>query len=379
LATQDPNGKSYLAETLGGKSKSKNPADDVVLVLNRDAAIYRTLKEGLERSYSRFPVRYEENYMALLPHLAKLKAISMYGALKGVAELHAGERRQAYETVEFLLKLPNSLKTEPTEISQLVRVSMFRIGMQPLWEGIIDHRWTAGELTSFREMLDEYDLLNDLHWVIRADRTMTLELIDVMMQNRELWNNLFEVDYEEWLKKNVTERLVHWMPDGVYHRNKLFYSRLIQEEILPGSDGTIQDVDPEEIETRMQNAEEKLRTASVLYRPTRELFPQYNKMELKFTRGQSTVQLASVACALEQYYLKEGRYPKGLEELVPDYVQRLPKDVILGGDLIYHRLSDAEYELYSVGWNGTDDGGVAEMDGEKGDWVWKVVGRGKLE
>ena len=58
--------------------------------------------------------------------------------------------------------------------------------------------------------------------------------------------------------------------------------------------------------------------------------------------------------------------------------QSLPHDVIGGQPLKYHRTDNRQFVLYSVGWNGTDDGGKVftkyssngSIDLEKGDWVW---------
>jgi hypothetical protein len=46
--------------------------------------------------------------------------------------------------------------------------------------------------------------------------------------------------------------------------------------------------------------------------------------------------------------------------------------------LKYHRTDYGQFALYSVGWNGKDDGGVVVfrknsngyVDVDKGDWVW---------
>jgi hypothetical protein len=84
-----------------------------------------------------------------------------------------------------------------------------------------------------------------------------------------------------------------------------------------------------------------------------------------------------VACALERYRLAKGKYPETLENLAPQFIDRLPLDVCSGRPLKYRLLQDGWFALYGVGWNETDDGGVAvkkqgatEDDPERGDWVW---------
>jgi hypothetical protein len=88
--------------------------------------------------------------------------------------------------------------------------------------------------------------------------------------------------------------------------------------------------------------------------------------------------LARVACALERYRLAHGQYPETLDVLAPQYIGKLPHDIINGQPLHYRRTDDGQFVLYSVGWNETDDDGTvvflksgSAVDRDKGDWVWK--------
>jgi hypothetical protein len=67
----------------------------------------------------------------------------------------------------------------------------------------------------------------------------------------------------------------------------------------------------------------------------------------------------------------KGQYPESLEALVPQYAEKLPHDIIGGQPLHYHRTADGHFVLYSVGWDGKDDGGLAGKAVEEGDWVWE--------
>jgi hypothetical protein len=70
-------------------------------------------------------------------------------------------------------------------------------------------------------------------------------------------------------------------------------------------------------------------------------------------------------------------------------MSELPHDIINGQPLHYRRTADGQFVLYSVGWNETDDGGVAIMKPDSnprdeskslvgmdyGDWVWRYPGK----
>jgi hypothetical protein len=87
---------------------------------------------------------------------------------------------------------------------------------------------------------------------------------------------------------------------------------------------------------------------------------------------------AQIVCALERYRLAHGDYPGTLDALVPQFIEKLPHDIIGGGPLHYRRASDGNFLLYSIGWNETDDGSepsppvkAGPIDYTQGDWVWQ--------
>ena len=115
--------------------------------------------------------------------------------------------------------------------------------------------------------------------------------------------------------------------------------------------------------------------------------PGVSKSVLKFALIQENVDLARVACVLERYRLAHGGYPETLSALTPQFMEKVPNDLINGQPLHYRRTEDTsiqsssapngKFVLYSVGWNEKDDGGVVgltkngRMDFQQGDWVWK--------
>ncbi len=87
--------------------------------------------------------------------------------------------------------------------------------------------------------------------------------------------------------------------------------------------------------------------------------------------------LARVACALERYRLAYGDYPGTLDALAPQFIAQVPPDLINGRPLHYRHTDGGRFLLYSVGWDGKDDGGQIGNYREdyflaqSGDWVWQ--------
>ena len=104
------------------------------------------------------------------------------------------------------------------------------------------------------------------------------------------------------------------------------------------------------------------------------LLPAYSAASEAECRATMRIELNDLAFALAAYRAEHGAYPAKLDELVPKYVKTMPKDIFNDDlDLHYTRQGDG-YLLYSVGSNGTDDGGKGDNDRKEGeDWDDLVV------
>ena len=79
------------------------------------------------------------------------------------------------------------------------------------------------------------------------------------------------------------------------------------------------------------------------------------------TRHQLLNKLHETAFYIEMYRNLNGKYPERLSDLSPDLIESPPQDVYSNDALIY-QTSGESYELYSVGPNEVDDGGVSASD-----------------
>ena len=67
--------------------------------------------------------------------------------------------------------------------------------------------------------------------------------------------------------------------------------------------------------------------------------------------------LAAVALATRLYYVENGKWPASLDELAPKYLPAVPDDPMASGKRIGYVAEEARPRIYSVGENGTDEGG----------------------
>ena len=80
-------------------------------------------------------------------------------------------------------------------------------------------------------------------------------------------------------------------------------------------------------------------------------------------------EVTDLAFALAAYRADHGAYPAKLDELVPKYVEAIPKDIFNNDADLHYTRQDNGFLLYSFGRNGIDDGGKGYGDREAGeDW-----------
>ncbi|MBI3876089.1 MAG: hypothetical protein HY300_09075 [Verrucomicrobia bacterium] len=374
----------YRAQTnFPSAPQPQSPGEDVLLAMSKFDKEMDELRTASLRPHSRFPIHYEDNFSALLPHLAVLKKFAVVARLRALAELELGHNDAAFADVQFCLRLADTMKTEPLLISSLVRIAELEIALQPIWEGLARHRWSEAQLIELDRQLASVDLLAEYQRSIRGERNLGLEGIEMMRKAPRFMAAVLD---DESGSGSGNAAFFLLTPGGWFEHNKVAIAGMYQDLLLPTVDAKTQRIDPSQMRANTLKANEMFNGFHPYRILAKLLLPALEKASEKFARMQTAVNEARIACALERYRLKRGEFPEKLDALVPDFMARVPHDIINGEPLHYRRTSDGQFVLYSVGWNMKDDGGeVAFLKSDKtgrtnglnfleGDWVWKSSG-----
>jgi len=175
----------------------------------------------------------------------------------------------------------------------------------------------------------------------------------------------------------IVTNSLRWMPSAFFYQNQLAFARMYEQLVLPLVDLTNRTVSVAAYRTSEADIKQQIKHYSPYTVQALMVFPAVGKSVMKFAMVQAQVDLARVACALERFRLARGNYPETLDALAPQFIEKLPHDIINGQPLHYRRTDDGQFVLYSVGWDEKDDGGKiiltknGTVDREKGDWVWQ--------
>jgi hypothetical protein len=363
-------------------SQPQSPAEDVLLALSKYDPAIEELREASRLSYSRFPLEYDKDDLAaiLLPHLAKLKRCSQVLQLRAIAELQNGQTEKALADVTLALQLTGKIRTEPCLISHLVRIAMLRIILQPVWEGLAEHKWSDEQLVALDAELAKLDFFPDYKLAMHCELGFQGGEMDRLRRHPEHLQDFWALGGDE--AKSSKQLLpgkitAHLIPAGWFYQNHFRCARMMMEYYIPLANVNQDTFSPDLARHCDAALTAEIKSASPFNMLERLMLPALGNAAKKFAYGQASVNLARVAIALERYRLAHDEYPEALDMLVPQFMEKLPHDIINGQPLHYRRTSDGQFVLYSVGWNETDDGGEVAfkkdgaVDINNGDWVWR--------
>lgn len=305
----------------------KSPAADVLFALSKYDSNTEELRAASRLPDSRFPLNYDAKlpYAVYLMHLAPLKQCAEVLRLRAVAELQNEQTDKAMVDVKLSLRLIDSIRNEPNWMSLQTRIDMVNLIIQPIWEGLAEHKWSDAQLAELDQKLSELDFLTDYEFAARGERAAALEAIDYMRRHRSFdllvggfksFSDLPEPTIE--VLKAIAKRVVFQLaPSSVFNQNELNFARTFQQSLLPAVN----------VEKRTVSPEMAAKFAAVVgkwdehWSPNNQLaynlLPTLGYELRKFVYAQCSVDMARVACALERYRLAHDEYPEKLDSLAP--------------------------------------------------------------
>jgi hypothetical protein len=371
--------------------QAQSPAADVLLALSKFDPAIEQLQKDSQRPESRFPVLYDidDPSEILLPHLQAIKQCGGVLNLRAIAELQNGQADQAAADVKLILRLVDSVQSEPFIITHLVRMAVMQYAIQSIYEGLAEHKWSDVQLADMDAELTKINYPGDFRFCVQAEAAAHVKVFEWIEQKRSRGRDLLDAIYDGNNNKRMppsTENLLsagfHVMPRGWFYQGELTTAEHGQAwSSVPGT-GAQPVLSPGAV-LQASNAAMAIvdgRTG-VFNFVGRLLIPELTAYAKRTAFAQESADMARIAIALERYRLANGAYPASLDALRPKYMQDVTADIITGEPLKYRQTQDGQFVLYSVGWNEKDDGGVAipakgalglvGINPDQGDWVWR--------
>ena len=327
------------------------------------AANERTLSllhEAVAIESCRYPLDFVKESGADVSWLPAVRKNAFLLSLEGLVACEQGDPNQAMASMHATLALAKSLNS-PALIHHLVHNAVQAIAYRNA-ERILNRISLSDEqLQTLSRWLETYHEGEGFRKALIGERCFGADMF--RGSSRQL------ADHVMGSVKLLTLFIVPRKILGFHDRDMLSYIDLIQDHI-----------DPTELPRQEQFAvyrsdEEGPGGSRRVGLLTRELAPALLRIFQLEMRCVAHRRVVLTALAIERFRLAEGKLPQTLSEVVPTYLDAVPKDPFDGEDLKY-RTRDVGYVVYSVGDDRSDDGGTGKDERKRnadGQTLWDVT------
>jgi hypothetical protein len=326
------------------------------------------MRELARRQDACFPVEYWDGWSASLEHCTYLRRAGLWLDFRVLALLEVGGYREAFRDTVLIFRLSEVLRRDILMIPFLEEIRLTEIFVRCINRGIRKHAWTAEELETFRQLLETVNAPERLAATLRTERAFLLTVIWPWLTNKQFFSSWSD------LRSVPGEPQPFFLIYKSFSRpgDMAFYSNLVQQDLealdAAGEKGMNTEGFPNRLEEYFAKHDSVSERHSKLV--ARAWYSRYFSAYVETARLQAHVDLARAAIALELYRMEHGEYPETLDAVRPFFPKGMPLDIATMSALCYQRKEDGSFSLWSVGWDGKDDKGMAEKSPSMGDWVW---------
>ena len=328
-----------------GQPLPQSTLKDVEQYLSLNEEALRLLHEASRLEAALYPVSLAQLKSGHHPaHWHQIRHAARCLQMEGMMHAEYQRLELAAQSIVAIIKISQSLKNEPFLRSHKIRRFISEgLGVHTLERMINSLDFTESQLSKLRTAFDQAQISNALARIVAGERGAVIELL--YRQRKVSGVTPQGVDVKSRFHK-IT---------GAHDREFLVYLRFIDrlarccEEPVVGRLSKLQSLNEQLVKVGKYSRIRNLLMQSLLEAATSDL------------QSITSMQISSVAIAIKQYQLGNARLPDRLEDLVPERLVAVPIDPLDGQPLRFKK-TDTGCVVYSVGLDGTDNGGTKRDD-----------------
>ncbi len=256
----------------------------------------------------------------------------------------AGEFEAGLQNLTTAVRLPGRIsESSATLVPLLVELAMLKIASDTIWAALQLDGWDEESLSRLEAECRRIELAANLPQTV-----IKMIAFDEAVFRAELTQNAGD-PIEAFFVENFV--LHHLVTSHAMFANPVLWDEE-QKKVLTGFDL--------QAAIRLQDRAMELRERPEIIRMfTAVTVPNIGRLGESILEVQQLYQMAVIACSLKRYDLKSGAYPESLDLLNDVVLTDLYRE---GLPLLYRRDEEDGFVLYSVGMDGSDDGGNLQKD-----------------
>lgn len=316
--------------------------------------------EAAEIEFCRYPIDLTAGWNALAPYLSEMRKAVRLLELEAVLHAENGDGQSAIRSAISGFGIVRSLAREPLTISQLVRASCQNSAISAVEQVVNRTDLTDDQLLELIECVRESERISDISRAFVGERCSGLSIFRMPEA----------VGPSALGGSGPLYRAVMALYNGVGLAEA---EAVIYLDLMDGYMKAIQ-LPLHERREAAKAVEARLQATSKAHVLLHEIMPALARVTTIEMRSTACLRAAEVGLAIQRYRLAAGALPGQLADLVPAYLETVPKDPFDGNDLRYKKL-DAGFVVYSVGEDLSDDGGKEKPRKTRGQTLpnWDVT------
>jgi hypothetical protein len=352
-------------------------AADYIAWNNQLQPNFALIREGLKRPSVRINGDYSQPFSQPMVNFVAIRVVAQTLAQRAQCYMLLGEPEKALQELTLLHDMNRLLEGKPvTLVSAMIETSVTGLYTDTIADGFRLGVWREPQLAALQTQLGEVNLTPQLRSAFLAERAGICRVLETQSAAKIHQSFAMSGSQNLWQRLQDPQMLLASVAPRGWNQQNMVVVATVDQKYLDCFDADRQIFSPRKSDSVLLDMEKTFNHMTPMNFLAGMGVPNFGHACKTLARTQTLVNEANVACAVERYRAAHGNFPETLELLIPDFIQRLPADVIGGRPLHYRRKGSDKFLLYSVGWNETDDGGVAvrRSDGsvvlEQGDWVW---------
>jgi hypothetical protein len=328
------------------------------------------IRQAVQRPYARLQGNYRDFVDMPVVNFLSMRIISQRLVALAECQLLLGQPDKAVKEMTLLNQVRRILEYRPagkpmTLVSAMINVAITGLYVSWVEDGMRLQAWKEPQLAALQEQLAQINLrpyVADAFSFERAGIVHYVEISSHAEQGEFIWWGLHHTN------DSVRTLLTRLIPQGWIDQNLVMFANA-EQLLIEGLPPQHEEIVPHKIDTEKPGIDEVVKHRSPFNLLAAIAIPNFSRAQKTLAHTQTMVNQAQIACALERCRLSRGEYPPTLDALVPQFIEKIPPDLIGGQPPHYRRTEDGKFLLYSIGWTEQDHGGKSGSNGD-GDWVW---------
>jgi hypothetical protein len=356
-------------------------AEDYLAWSDRIGPELEAVRRALQRPYAWIENETRRSTDFRVPNFVSVRLLAQTLGQRAQCHILLDQPQEALRELELLHDLSRIVTRKPvTLVGAMINVALTGVYVQVVAEGLRLGVWQGPQLAEIQRQLETVNLVEPVVAAFQWERLNQLTVFEsghlgkIMVESQVAFAPPAKPELFQRLKV-ASYRLLDFVPKGWLYRNMATVGALDQEylDAVEPSQGVIF---PRGIDAAAEHTQSVLKERRVETFIAGIAFPVFTRAWQMTAQTQASVRQAMTACALQRYQMMKGAYPEDLSALAPEFVKEVALDPVTGKRMQYRPDSRSDFLLYSVGWNGVDEGGKVcyapggGVDAVNGDWVW---------